>query len=285
MLHAGRYSALGRTSDGGGRRPAARIAGARPRLAGMAPRHLPQPARLSVARMGGAVLGIRAAAVPDLLVIARLVHIGRRRPRPALSGHGAATDALRDAIVREINSNPDVHNMDMCASQARYRKWGYGFGPFAYGQEIYKDTAIYYRTSRPASRAGPAAEHARAWQPARARRAATWPHVTFFTGGTEAPDETAQGEWLNRVAKAGFSYLMASVKYLQNGEYDLQRIEEAGQQDAVSLTMLRVRPVRPSKTQTPSRVTPQRRGDARLRPCAPSREAGPSNRVDGSARL
>jgi hypothetical protein len=78
--------------------------------------------------------------------------------------------------------------------------------------------------------------------------------VTFFTGGTEAPDETAQGEWLNRVAKAGFSYLMASVKYLQNGEYDLQRIEEAGQQDAVSLTTLRVRPVRPARASSPARM-------------------------------
>jgi hypothetical protein len=54
-----------------------------------------------------------------------------------------ATDALRDAIAREINSNNDVHNMDV-TTQARYRRWGYGFGPFVYGQEIYKDTAIYY---------------------------------------------------------------------------------------------------------------------------------------------
>jgi hypothetical protein len=48
---------------------------------------------------------------------------------------------------------------------------------------------------------------------------------------------------------------MANVKYLRDGEYDLERIEEAAAQDGVSVTMLRVRPVRPSKTQTPSRVT------------------------------
>src|SRR5256712_13821360 len=28
--------------------------------------------------------------------------------------------------------------------QARYRKWAYGFGPYVFNQEIYKDTAIYY---------------------------------------------------------------------------------------------------------------------------------------------
>ena len=75
-----------------------------------------------------------------------------------------------------------------------------------------------------------------------------WPQVTFFSGGTEAPDETAQGEWLNLVAKAGFSYLMANVKYLRDGGYDLERIEEAAAQDGVSMTMLRVRPVRPRKS-------------------------------------
>ena len=29
-------------------------------------------------------------------------------------------------------------------SQARYRRWAYGFAPYVYSQEIYKDTAIYY---------------------------------------------------------------------------------------------------------------------------------------------
>jgi hypothetical protein len=67
--------------------------------------------------------------------------------------------------------------------------------------------------------------------------------VTFNLGMTEAPDETAQGDWLNLVSKAGFSFLMAHVNYLREGEYKLERIEEAGQRDAVSLTVLRVRPV------------------------------------------
>ena len=47
------------------------------------------------------------------------------------------------AIVREINSNTDVRAMDLRA-QSRYRKWAYGFEPYVFNQEIYKDTAIYY---------------------------------------------------------------------------------------------------------------------------------------------
>ena len=72
-----------------------------------------------------------------------------------------------------------------------------------------------------------------------------WPQVTFVSGGTEAPDETAQGEWLNLVAKPGFSYVMAHVKYLRDGRYQVERIEEDGQRDSTSLTLLRVRPVTP----------------------------------------
>ncbi len=169
----------------------------------------------------------------------------------------AATEGLRESIVREINSNGDVRTMDL-AHQARYRRWAYGFGPFIYGQEIYKDTAIYFtdletgeprgsrrvNTPRPAGQAGPRASMQ------------AWPQVTFNVGMTEAPDETAQGEWLNLVSKAGFSFLMAHVKYLRDGEYDLERIDEAGgPQDAVALTILRVRPVRPGRPIGPTRVT------------------------------
>src|SRR6476646_1260935 len=62
---------------------------------------------------------------------------------PRYPNHGDATEALREAIVREINANPDVRAMDL-RHQARYRKWAYGFGTYVFNQEIYKDTAIYY---------------------------------------------------------------------------------------------------------------------------------------------
>jgi hypothetical protein len=79
------------------------------------------------------------------------------------------------------------------------------------------------------------------------RRAAisAWPQVTFMSGMTEAPDETAQGEWLSLVTKAGFSFLMAHVKYLEQGQSRVERIEEGGLRDGAVLTMLRRRPVMP----------------------------------------
>jgi murein tripeptide amidase MpaA len=168
----------------------------------------------------------------------------------------AATEALREAIVREINSNSDVRAMDL-THQARYRRWAYSFGPFIYGQEIYKDTAIYFTDLETGEARGSrrVAAAPRTGQPAARAAMSAWPQVTFNVGMTEAPDETAQGEWLNLVTKAGFSFLMAHVKFLRDGDAEIERIEEAGLRDAVSLTLLRVRPVRPARAPAPARLT------------------------------
>ena len=189
-----------------------------------------------------------------------------------------ATEALREDIVKQINGNADVRAMNL-RSQARYRKWAYGFSPSVYGQEIYKDTAIYFtdpetgeaRGSRRigggggrGGGGGAAAGGAAPSTGAGTGRASMnqYPQVTFNIGMTEAPDETAQGEWLNLVSKAGFSFLMAHVNYLRDGQFTIERIEEPGQRDAVSLTNLRVRPVKPGRAQraltTPTTGSSQR---------------------------
>jgi hypothetical protein len=165
--------------------------------------------------------------------------------------------ALRDAIVREINSNPDVRAMNLRA-QDRYRRWAFGFAPYVYNQEIYKDTAIYYsdpETGEP--RGSRRAGESRFGAGGRAAMA-SWPQVTFVSGGTETPDETAQGAWLDLVTKPGLSYLMAHVKYLRDGEYKVERIEEDGgqqQRETTSLTLLRVRPVMPGRRSTAASST------------------------------
>ncbi|MGE0447754.1 MAG: M14 family metallopeptidase, partial [Vicinamibacterales bacterium] len=167
---------------------------------------------------------------------------GLRDPR--YPEHAEAIAALRESIVREINSNADVKAMNL-RHQARYRRWAYGFSPYVYNQEIYKDTAIYYTDPETGEVRG--SRRAGTGRGAGGRFAiGSWPQVTFVSGGTEAPDETAQGDWLNLVTKPGFSYLMAHLTYLRDGQYAVERIEESGQRDSTSLTLLRVRPVRPA---------------------------------------
>jgi hypothetical protein len=157
-----------------------------------------------------------------------------------------ATEALREDIVKQINGNADVRAMNV-RSQARYRKWAYGFSPSVYGQEIYKDTAIYYTDPETGEARGSRRIPVGGGRAAGGRAMNQYPQVTFNIGMTEAPDETAQGDWLNLVSRAGFSFLMAHVNYLRDGQFTIERIEEPGQRDAVSLTMLRVRPVKPGK--------------------------------------
>ncbi len=163
---------------------------------------------------------------------------GLRDPR--YPDHVGAVEALREAIVREINSNVDVREMDLRA-QDRYRKWAFGYAPYVFNQEVYKDTTIYYTDPETGEPRGTSlAPSGGSRQSMR-----NWPQVTFESGGTETPDETAQGAWLTLVTKPGFSYLMAHVKYLRDGRYRIDRIEDDGPQDSVNLTMLRVRPVKP----------------------------------------
>lgn len=174
---------------------------------------------------------------------------GLRDPR--YPEHAKVAETIRESIVREVNSYPEVRAMNL-RHQARYRRWAYGFAPYVFGQEIYKDTAIYFtdpESGQPtgARRAGPRPGGAGGGTGRDVM--AAWPQVTYFNGMTEAPDETAQGSWLDLVTKPGFGFLMASVRYLQHGEFEVLRLEEDGQRDATTITMFRPRPVKPGRAQ------------------------------------
>jgi hypothetical protein len=249
MLHAGRYSALGMdvTSRAGGLLPEAEVEGKlwRTWLPDIYLNPHGYPSHEWVQPFSGYVApGFRAywSSRGWYTMVS-----GLRDPR--YPDHAVATAALREAIVREINSNPDVHAMST-RHQDRYRRWAHGFGPHVYGVEVYKDTMIYY--SDPES--GEPRGSRRASSPASGASASrrptigAWPQVTFMSGMTEAPDETAQGDWLSLVTKAGFSFLMAHLSYLEEGSYRVERIEEGAPRDGAVITMLRTRPVMPGRS-------------------------------------
>lgn len=169
---------------------------------------------------------------------------GLRDPRyPAIS---LATDALRDAIASALTVDPKIKALNL-AHQDRYRRWAYGFAPFVYGQEIYEDAAIYYtdpETGEPrGSRRAPAAQ--RTDVPLPRQTMGQWPQVTFNSGMTEAPDETAQGVWLGLVTEMGFSFLKAHLQFLERGAFTRDLIEEGAPRDGVTRTWVRTRPVKP----------------------------------------
>ena len=71
----------------------------------------------------------------------------------------------------------------------------------------------------------------------------------LFAGSTEAPDETAHGDWMKLVATAGLQWDTAILDYLAESPYEVERRREpfAG---GVSFTLNRARPPKP-KTDKP----------------------------------
>jgi hypothetical protein len=68
--------------------------------------------------------------------------------------------------------------------------------------------------------------------------------VTIWEGSTEAPDETASGDWLKLVATAGLQWDKAILEYLVQGHHVVERRAEPFW-GGIALSMNRPRPPRP----------------------------------------
>ena len=151
---------------------------------------------------------------------------------PRFYHHREVALAMRDYIAEEVSRDPEVRLTNLRIYD-RYRRWTTRWQPHVYNLEVHNDTAIYFsrRTGiapRPRGRAD----------------------ITVFSAGTEAMDETAQGEWLDLVTRMGFGFLMASVKFIDEADYTLYRREEE-QRDEVSLSVTRPRPLRVGRSVEP----------------------------------
>jgi hypothetical protein len=72
------------------------------------------------------------------------------------------------------------------------------------------------------------------------------PNVTIWDGVTEAPDETARGDWMKLVANAGLQWDKAILEYLVTGHHEIERKVDPFW-NGVSLTMSRPRPPKAAK--------------------------------------
>ena len=150
---------------------------------------------------------------------------------PRLKDYTDAGLAMLDYIAEEVSRDPEVRETNLRIYD-RYIRWTMRWQPHLYNLEIYRDTAIYHsRRNSSVSVPGPEAMI----------------RPTVFSGGTEAMDETAQGPWLDLVTRMGFGYLMASVRFLDEAEYSLYRMEGESQ-GSVRISLTRPRPIRPGRT-------------------------------------
>ena len=72
------------------------------------------------------------------------------------------------------------------------------------------------------------------------------PNVTVWDGSTEAPDETARGDWMKLVATAGLQWDKAILDYLVQGHHEVERKVDLFR-NGVSLSVNRPRPPKTEK--------------------------------------
>jgi hypothetical protein len=85
------------------------------------------------------------------------------------------------------------------------------------------------------------------------------PNVTIWDGSTEAPDETARGDWMKLVATAGLQWDKANLDYLVRGRHEVERKLDTFW-NGVSLSMNRPRPPKPAKTDAEKSPTAAEQG-------------------------
>jgi hypothetical protein len=160
---------------------------------------------------------------------------------PKFPRHKAAAFKIRDMFSSNINAAPEVRALNERA-YARYRRYGHAFDPENFKLDFTNDVLIY--SAIKGAKAAPT-------NPDFMTRN---PNVTIWTGSTEAPDETAYGDWMKLVATAGLQWDKAILEYLATGDHQIERKEEPFH-GGVSLSINRPRPPKPrdpGKTQTTS---------------------------------
>ncbi|HEY7286664.1 MAG TPA: M14 family metallopeptidase [Vicinamibacterales bacterium] len=145
---------------------------------------------------------------------------------------------------------------------ARYRRYSFDFDQKNFKLDFTNGVLIY--KSIRGARANPQA----------ADFMARNPNVTIWDGSTEAPDETARGDWMKLVATAGLQWDKAILDYLVQGRHDVERKIEPFWQ-GVTLTMTRPRPPKPPEAEKKSTTEGQERLEGQERPLLPIRPIPP----------
>lgn len=140
--------------------------------------------------------------------------------------YGEAQWAVLDSIAAAITGEPEVDAMNR-RMYARYRKYGVqdrdDFTEF-----FHEGILVNLRLRGPES-IGQGLYSSR---------------ITWFSTTTEAPDETARGDWLELVATAGLAHSSALLRYLAAGTFEMEREVDADAGGVVRKAA-RVKPVLP----------------------------------------
>ena len=144
--------------------------------------------------------------------------------------------AILDSVARAITGDSAVNAMN-ARLYGRYRK--YGIQDVENFREYFRNGILVYQSLRGRPLDGPAPGGRGVASPLAS------PRVTYFSEVTEAPDETARGDWLKLVAGAGLTEVHALTRYLAEGENRVDH-DVAEYDGFVNRSEARVKPVLPA---------------------------------------
>jgi len=153
-----------------------------------------------------------------------------RHPR-----HKDAAFDILSRITTNMNAVPDIRSLNDRA-YARYQRYGIEQDDENFKIDLVDDVLVYRAIK--GSRASATASDFMARQP----------NVTIWTGGTEAPDETAYGDWMTLVATMGLQWNRAVLDYLFEGNHKVERRGESFFGGS-TITLSRARPPQPEKSE------------------------------------
>ena len=140
---------------------------------------------------------------------------------------------IREMIARNINAAPEVRALNE-RSYDRYRRYAFSHDDENFKMDFTDGVLIYTAIKGAKADTGTRSVIGDDYM-------VRQPNVTIFFGSTEAPDETAHGDWMKLVATMGLQWDKANLAYLVSGNHVIER-KGAAFFGGVSLSVNRPRP-------------------------------------------
>jgi hypothetical protein len=167
--------------------------------------------------------------------------------------------ALRDQIVEAERNVPGLLPLETRMND-RYERFGQRWQPRDMFQPIVNGIRIYMSLKGTAGRGGAAAGGAGAAgaaAPGSGGVGGLSPDITWDAGYTEAPDETAHGDYMKLLASAGLAFDYVHLKYLAEGKLRITRTQREVP-GGVQWRVERARPILPNGAEPEKSVSPDR---------------------------